>query len=86
MITKFKVGDIVIGNEKACRYGITKTGWIGKVVSLYGNGYIGVNEIDNSSKICYAVIQEAFDLFGTPNTVSEQTEKEFEEMLFDSVN
>lgn len=31
---KFKVGDMVIGNASANRYGITTEGWIGKVVEV----------------------------------------------------
>lgn len=82
MVTKFKVGDIVIGNEKANCYSITRPGWIGKVVRLYNEGYIGViqNGIDRWDKV-YPVLPEAFDLFET-NAVSEQTEKEFEDLIF----
>ena len=32
---KFKVGDIIIGNKKANKYGITKQHWVGKVVRVY---------------------------------------------------
>lgn len=36
---KFKVGDKVIGNEKANRYGITKEDWIGTVAEVDDNGF-----------------------------------------------
>ena len=32
---KFKVGDIIIGNKKANKYGITKEKWVGKVVRVF---------------------------------------------------
>lgn len=83
MVTKFKVGDIVIGNAKARCYSITKTGWIGKVVRVYDDRYIDV--IQNGSDYLdrsYLVLPEHFDLFETPNAVSEQTEKEFEDLIF----
>ena len=32
---KFKVGDVIIGNKKANKYGITKEKWVGKVVRVF---------------------------------------------------
>lgn len=34
---KFKVGNIVIGNKKANRYGITREGWIGTITRVNDN-------------------------------------------------
>ena len=32
---KFKVGDVIIGNKKANKYGITKEKWVGKVIQVF---------------------------------------------------
>lgn len=34
MMAKFKVGDRVVGNEKAEKYGITRKGWHGRVIGI----------------------------------------------------
>lgn len=39
---KFKVGDIIVGNEKANRYGVTRNGWVGKVVQVFKEPCEGV--------------------------------------------
>ena len=39
---KFKVGDVIIGNKKANKYGITKQHWVGKVVRVYERPRDGV--------------------------------------------
>lgn len=83
MVTKFKVGDIVIGSEKANCYRFTKTGWVGKVVKLYDDGLMDVRQNGGDClNRDYLVFTEHFDLFGTSNAVSEQTEKEFEDLIF----
>lgn len=54
---KFKVGDIVIGNEEAnSQYTIAKKGYKGKVTDIYPSGKI---ELDDR----YLVEPECFDLF-----------------------
>jgi len=40
LMHKFKVGDWVIGNDKASRYCVTGKGWAGKVVFVSDNGTI----------------------------------------------
>ena len=67
-MAKFKVGDVVIGNKLADKYGITDTGWCGVVTSIdepndmiwvkpYGNAEVGDR---------YHVEPECFDLYQTP--------------------
>lgn len=59
---KFKVGDVVIGNDKAYAYGITKPGWIGYVVSVGpSKGIIRVKESKNAHE--YPVLDMCFDLY-----------------------
>ena len=42
-----QVGDYVIGNSRANSYGVTRQGWIGKVVSISDNGrYIDAQGVD----------------------------------------
>ena len=33
----FKIGDAVVGNYKANKYGITKENWIGKIIDIDDN-------------------------------------------------
>ncbi|NDD98086.1 MAG: hypothetical protein EBZ93_11410 [Actinobacteria bacterium] len=81
-MTKFKVGDVVIGNKLANDYGITVEGWKGVVVE------IDEEDTDNEDDICvkglpgkekYWVDSNCFDLYrkkehcktkSEPNTVS----------------
>lgn len=57
---KFKVGDLVIGNEKADdMYTITRTGWRGEVVSVNGDTIV-VRQRGDSANL--TVKSEAFDL------------------------
>ena len=62
---KFKVGDIVIGNEKAKRYSITCPGWVGRVVGFVsfsdGKTIIKVVSIINKDS-GFDVDPDAFDL------------------------
>lgn len=64
-MSKFKVGDNVIGNEGAKRYGITTTGWCGKVVKLNGF-HITLDNLPGFTS-CYEVNvnPEHFDLLAT---------------------
>lgn len=60
---KFKVGDVVIGNEMAGAYYCTTTsGWIGYVVSVGpSKGFIRVRERKNARD--YTVLDTCFDLY-----------------------
>ena len=58
---RFKVGDRVMGNEKARGYGITKTGWVGYVTEIKDDGCISVSET-MKYKYGYIVDPDAFDL------------------------
>lgn len=67
-LPKFRVGDVVIGNEKAKDYAITKTGFLGIVTAIEGNGLEddGLMVIKGLKypNLSYTVQQECFDLFG----------------------
>lgn len=41
-MAKFKVGDVVIGNEFAHIYNITKTGWKGVVTETFGDTFSAI--------------------------------------------
>lgn len=60
----FKPGDIVIGNEKANHYAVTKKDWVGKVLSVIDPDMIeveGPNE--RGVNTFFAVVSERFDLY-----------------------
>lgn len=57
-MTRFKVGDLVIGNEKANIYCVTKEGWIGKVTQIGEGAFMAMGEDGRQ----YALIYEYFDL------------------------
>ena len=73
---KFKVGDIIIGNEKANKYGVTRQGWVGRVIRVFdkpisGRGVdIGVDRwfeaenvnTDAKGTFKFVLDQDAFDL------------------------
>ena len=74
----FNVGDIVIGNQRASRYSITKTGWTGRVIKLGGHNDWGDEYIEvayEMTKACpnptrnesvydtFDVKSECFDLY-----------------------
>ena len=62
MKTKFKVGDVVIGNEKAdYRYWITTTGWRGVVTSVLDYGFKACS-ISNPNET-FTLGYEYFDLY-----------------------
>lgn len=60
-MNKFKVGDIVVGNEKANVYGITKQGIIAVVQNVFNNVYIGIRYKGD----CFTVLAECFDTIET---------------------
>ena len=64
---KFKVGDIVIGNEYASgTYGITKSGWKGQVVSVNADGTFDAERIGFTNTCTfYRLLPECFDLLET---------------------
>jgi hypothetical protein len=57
----FKIGDKVIGNEKARRYGITTQGWVGIVTNISGD-CITVEPLSRDDS--FDVLAECFDLYG----------------------
>lgn len=57
---KFKVGDTVIGNEKAGIYNITKEGWVGTVVEA--DEYM-MTVVDKNDSEKYRVSIHCFDLY-----------------------
>ena len=60
-MAKFKVGDIVIGNEKAnIEYGITKQGWKGRVIAAHTDFFIAEGWDD---KVFYHLLYDCFDLY-----------------------
>lgn len=61
MANKFKVGDIVIGNDLAdSHYAITKKGFKGVVTELISNEKIKIQSIDDN--VNYIVMVDFFDL------------------------
>ena len=69
---RFEVGDTVIGNDKASQhYGITVTGWKGKVTKINVENYalssrestIEVQALEGSDKGKYDVCHKYFDLY-----------------------
>ena len=65
-IQKFKIGDLVIGND-AKKYGITKKGWIGKVTRVYNNDKIDVYGDCFGHKQTFTVEAKYFDLYKPDN-------------------
>lgn len=59
---KLKVGDVVIGNEKAKDYAITKTGFLGIVTAIEDDGLMVIKGLKHPN-FSYTVQQECFDLF-----------------------
>lgn len=73
--SKFRVGDIVVGNEKAKGYAITTTGFPGIVTAIEDDGLMVIKGL-NYPNLSYTVKQECFDLFGEQQTVdTPETEK-----------
>lgn len=65
-MAKFKIGDCVIGNKEAKRYGVTGTGWIGYVVAVHENGEIRVKR--KGGVMTYDVESSCFDLYKDTET------------------
>jgi hypothetical protein len=60
MTNKFRVGDIIVGNEKANYYNVTKKGWEGTVIKVHRGNEITVKDSDGEK---YNVDAKCFDLF-----------------------
>lgn len=61
---KFKVGDIVIGNELATeRYAITQEGWVGRVTEVSDNGFRAVPSTDDWMTNGYSLEYDYFDKY-----------------------
>lgn len=75
-LPRFKVGDVVIGNEKAKQYyTITKTGFLGIITAIEDDGLMVIKCLKYPD-LSYTVKQECFDLFGEQQTVDiPETEK-----------
>lgn len=73
--SKFKVDDVVVGNEKAKDYSITTTGFLGIVTVIEDDGLMVIKGLEYPN-LSYTVKQECFDLFGEQQTVDvPETEK-----------
>jgi hypothetical protein len=75
MSTKFKVGDKVIGNQRANNtYSITQEGYIAKVIDT--REYCGVPQIhiEQNSSADFWVDEDCFDLYSKSKTNEEITE------------
>ena len=72
---KFKVGDVVIGNEKAKQYTITKTGFLGIIIEIGDDDLMVIKGLEYPN-FSYTVKQECFDHFEIQQTVdTPETEK-----------
>lgn len=61
-MSKFKVGDIVVGNREASKhYGITEEGWKGRVVEVYSNERFLAKELSDYD-VTYTLDENYFDL------------------------
>lgn len=59
-MSKFKIGDKVVGNDSANReYAITKKGWVGTVECCHDDGRIEVESLDHEH--IYKVDEDDFD-------------------------
>ena len=66
-MAKFKVGDVVIGNKLASKYGITDTGWCGVVTTVdESDNKIWVKPYQGTDGDRYHVDVDCFDLYQTP--------------------
>ena len=64
-MSKFKVGDKVVGNDSANeKYEITKKGWIGTVKYYHDDGCIAVESLDHEH--IYPVHEDCFDKLDSP--------------------
>lgn len=63
--TKFQIGDKVIGNQKANKYGITRKGWTGTVVKVVGE----IITVESADYACsFVVDSDCFDLLSRKKT------------------
>ena len=61
-MSKFKVGDKVVGNDSADeKYGVTKKGWVGTVKCCHDDGCIAVESLDREH--IYPAHEDYFDKF-----------------------
>lgn len=69
----FKVGDYVIGNEKAgLFYSITKKGWVGRVGSIQSS-HIEVTSLEGNT--VYRVIAKCFNLLDNKDLIKIKNNK-----------
>jgi hypothetical protein len=73
-MTKFKVGDVVIGNKLANDYGITVEGWKGEVVDTDPQSINNIFVKDLATKDKYWVDSNCFDMY------KEAPKKEFKDL------
>jgi hypothetical protein len=73
-MTKFKVGDVVIGNKLANDYGITVEGWKGEVVDTDPQSINNIFVKDLATKDKYWVDSACFDMY------KETPKKEFKDL------
>jgi hypothetical protein len=73
-MTKFKVGDVVIGNNLANDYGITVEGWKGEVVDTDPHSINNIFVKDLATKDKYWVDSNCFDMY------KEAPKKEFKDL------
>jgi hypothetical protein len=64
---KFKVGDRVMGNEKANKYGITIKGWTGTVTQVYKSHFCAREDGDTTN---FPLDYDCFDLVNTNQTIT----------------
>lgn len=63
-MSKFKVGDMVIGNSEANRYGITRKGWIGRVTR--DDGVKWFTAVGEDGRRFVHLYEDCFDLITVP--------------------
>ena len=74
-MSKFKVGDTVIGNELASKnYGITKQGWMGVVTNVAINTFSAANIYDKYCKF-NGLRYDYFDLLQSTNHIANKMRK-----------
>ena len=91
-MSKFHVGDKIIGNEYN-KYSITKKGWIGFVMDPEKSALIkeGYQLLPNRIIVYnprypneeFVVNEQCFDLYDRP-AISREAENEFKNLIFDS--
>lgn len=67
--SKFKIGDIVVGNDLANgNYGVTTKGWRGVVINVNSNGYFTAHNYRDKHSVFSNLHQDHFDLFVSPSS------------------